>query len=115
MRTAVANKGEAFSFDCGCIDADERKAFLVENRNIFGTGLVCALTQKVEEYRARTTTQSFQSDGNFFDDEDLCDTYKNKPLQLKNILEKAKTIECPQRGVTLYEQVDSCSQDFHLK
>ena len=50
--------------------------------------------------------QMMGANDHYLDLQDITAKYENKPEQLKNILERAHTIECNVRGCTLYADPD---------
>ena len=67
----------------------------------------CTLTQEIELQQ----TQKRASGGDFLDSPDLRDKYKNKPDQLKNLLDRAPRIFDKVRGVQLYQDVQFSGHD----
>ena len=68
------------------------------------------LKAKVEfalaDYRRQVAFNSMSGSGEFMDEMDLTDKYKNKPDQLASVLTKARTMFDENRQVKLYEDVD---------
>ena len=53
----------------------------------------------------KTTSLEFKGTGEWLDTVDLIEKYKNKPDQLQSLMSKTRTMTCPLRNVTLYEDV----------
>ena len=85
---------------------EQRQAFKEKYKHLRIGDLSTALRTEIEELDMQYSDRSLDNTGHFKDKEDITEKYKNKPDQLKNILERAETIECPTRGVTLYEDPD---------
>ena len=81
---------------------DKTKVFQ-QNREILGPGLKAALTQTIEHTFRQKRETSFAADGDWLDEDDVKEMFKNKPEQFKHVLANAKTMTCPVRGITLYE------------
>ena len=62
------------------------------------------------EENAETDYDKFGSVGTWMDEEDVRTAFKTKPEQAENILKTAKTMEHPQRKVTMYEVLEFKSQ-----
>ena len=52
--------------------------------------------------RVRKSSSLFKKHGEYFDETDLRDKLKNKPDQLQRILTSGQTLQCPDRGCTMY-------------
>ena len=71
-----------------------------------GKELDMAVRQCVRKSKRTHELTGFKGVGQFFDEQDLKEKYKNKPEQFDAILKNAKTMEHPTRNVTLYEDLD---------
>jgi len=74
--------------------------------HLFKEGLVKELTEAIEISQTTKSTMKFASTGRFMDEEDLKEKYKNKPDQLEQIFDNARTMTHPDRKVTMWEDRD---------
>jgi hypothetical protein len=74
--------------------------------HLFKEGLVKELTEAIEISQTTKSTIKFASAGRFMDEEDLKEKYKNKPDQLEQIFDNARTMTHPDRKVTMWEDRD---------
>ena len=74
--------------------------------HLFKDGLVKELTEAIELSQTTKSTMKFASTGRFMDEEDLREKYKNKPDQLEQIFQNARSMKHPDRQVTLWEDRD---------
>ena len=73
--------------------------------------LPAAFESFVEEHVSEWRTKACVQTGRFMDEEDLVEKYKNKPLQLASIFDKAETRFCKIRGVKLWEDAEYVTKD----
>ena len=74
---------------------------MVAAAHLFGDQLQKLVQTTLDEHRVHKATTNFSGLGKFMDEVDLAEKYKNKPEQLKNIMENAPKYFCPIRKVTL--------------
>ena len=87
------------------------KNFFKEHGHLRGKDLVVRLEETVQTWTTETTKNSFSGSGEYVDEHELWQRYKDKPdaqEQFENIKKNAKQIFDRVRGVTLYE-------DMHFK
>eukprot|EP00959_Pyramimonas_sp_CCMP1952_P188122 3933791-Pyramimonas_sp.AAC.1 len=60
---------------------------------------------EIEEKSETYTEVEMQGTGDFLDEDDLKEKYKNKPLRLKGILARARRFADPISGVELIEDM----------
>jgi hypothetical protein len=93
----------------GMMSKDERKAFFIQHHASMGQDLVMNITESTEHSFVRSQETGFATTGDWMDEVDLGEMYKNKPEQLLAIKETSKKMLCPFRGVDLYEHITYAS------
>ena len=68
-----------------------------------GNDLVKSIEETVQRIKTASLTRTLQCEGDFVDEIDLQERYKNKEQQLKNILENAPSFMHPIRGIMVYK------------
>ena len=86
----------------GEIGHEKKGAFMDAAAHLFGDKLQKLVQTTLDEHRLYKATTNFNALGSFKDEIDLTEKYKNKPEQLKNIMEHAAKYFCPVRRVTLF-------------
>ena len=97
--------------------AEEKQEFMLDHHGVSGEELVKALHRISRRSEESEQQGTFQAKGKFVDEEDLTIKYKDKPEQLRSILDNARTIQHPTRNVKLYEDVEfeAVSADSHKR
>ena len=70
------------------------------------------LIESIEKCTIYRSFTSLRSHGNYLDEDDLREKYKQKPEQLKSLMETARTITHPTRKVLMYEDADISLTDL---
>ena len=105
MNNRISNLRKAGSIQDGWdqMDRDARIQFYKENHTLTGTELAMQIIATIANSSTDTLKNTFSKSAEDLDEEDLEETFRKKPLQLRNILATAKVIICKVRGVKLYE------------
>ena len=80
----------------------DKASFYSKHKEAFGEGLRTALTQTLAESVSTKNSERLAEEGDWLDEEDLRERYKNKAEQLANVLQHARVMEHPVRKVKLY-------------
>ena len=89
-----------------CVFRDEHSAL--------GTDLDMVIREATEDVRVDRLLKRFTASGHMKDIEDLTEKYKNKPEQLKSILESTYQFKCKTRGVVLFADPE-CTQETMME
>jgi hypothetical protein len=89
----------------GVMSRDQRKAFVQQHHAAMGEDLVMQITQTTKHTFSSSQEIGFATKGDWMDDEDLDELYKDKPEQLMAIKANSKKMLCPFRGVELHEHI----------
>ena len=87
------------------VTENERKEFYQKYKELAGSDLLTRLQETVTESKRTNSAVSFEGTGDFLDEIDLEEKYKNKPDQLTAIKANTRTYFCPIRQVQLFEDV----------
>lgn len=88
--------------DWSKVEGDRLTAFYQENAHLRGEDLRKKVEEVVQDWKVSVTRFEFSADGEFLDEHDLQEKYKNKPDVLENILKNARQYYCPIKRVQLY-------------
>ena len=105
----VMSKHGNLAEDWTKVTEEQKREFYKKYQESMGDDLVARLQETVTESKRVSSSVEFQGTGDYFDEEDMNDKYKNKPEQLANIIANTRTFFCPVRQVWLYEDVTSTS------
>ena len=86
--------------------ATRKIGFMIAAADLFGDKLQKLVQTTLDEHKIHKASTNFSALGNFKDEQDLADKYKNKPDQLANILAHAPKFFCTIRKVTLHADPD---------
>ena len=89
---------------CG-MSGEEKKIWCRTHADFVGVDLGGALTSLVAIKMSEEEQEDFVATGEWIDEEDLNQKYKDKPDQLAAIQAKARTLKHPTRDVTLFEDL----------
>ena len=81
---------------------EERATWKLENRDSIGQDLAASLKLLLHTKSSTYSDSKLKAVGDYVDEDDLKQRYKDKPEQLQNILANAETFYHPTRKVTLY-------------
>ena len=81
---------------------EERAQFMLDNQSTFSQDLLKNMHEVSLQARMRKSSSLFKKHGEYFDETDLRDKLKNKPDQLQRILTSGHTLQCHDRGCTMY-------------
>lgn len=84
------------------VDGPKLQAFYASHSHLRGEGLRVKVEEVVQDWKTSITSMEFNQTGNYMDEEDLRKKYAEKPEDLKNILQNARTFYCPVKRKTLY-------------
>ena len=101
----VMSKHGNLAEDWTKVTEEQKREFYKKYQESMGDDLVARLQETVTESKRVSSSVEFQGTGDYFDEEDMNDKYKNKPEQLANIMANTRTFFCPVRQVWLYEDV----------
>ena len=87
------------------VTENEKKEFYKKYQEQAGPDLLTRLQETVTESKKTSSAVSFEGTGDFLDEIDLEEKYKNKPDQLAAIKANTRTYFCPVRQVQLFEDV----------
>jgi hypothetical protein len=82
---------------------EEKKEFFRTNHEAMGTTLALAINESIKNSFRQTSRSTFEAEGSWHDETDVCEMFKSKPAQLDAVLKFAKTLQCPIRNVQLFE------------
>eukprot|EP00913_Durusdinium_trenchii_P013192 g12382.t1 len=86
--------------------SDEQKDDFYKNyQNLAGEALLARLQETITESKRVATSVEFEGTGEYCDEQDMNERYKDKPEQLANIFANTRNFFCPVRQVWLYEDV----------
>ncbi len=81
-------------------------AFYAKAKGVFGEDLNKLMKETLEENVSHSIETILQGTGTFMDEEDMTEKYKNKPVRLLAILDKAKRMQCPTTGTEFIEDME---------
>ena len=84
------------------LSPDERAQFMLDNQTTFSQDLLKNMHEVAIQSRIRKSSSLFKKHGDYFDETDLRDKLRNKPDQLERILTSGQTLQCTDRGCTMY-------------
>ena len=87
----------------GKLDKDTRQRFMRENVATMGNDLAKRMQETITEFMFRQQSTEFISNSDFLDKDDMANKYKHKPEQLASIWENARSMHCPIRNVTVWQ------------
>ena len=101
----VTSKFGALAEDWTKVSEQEKQEFYKKYQDLAGEGLLTRLQETIVESKRNSTSVTFEGTGEYFDEMDMNEKYKNKPEQLANIFANTRNYFCPVRQVWLYEDV----------
>ena len=102
LQSRISRMKQGIDMEVSFPSAAAKEAFYRKHQDAFGADLQAAMELVTSEVRSTTSSDRLAEEGHWLDEDDLCDKYKGKPDQLKNLLQNAKRMEHPTRKVTLY-------------
>lgn len=87
------------------VSENEKKEFYQKYKEMAGQDLLTRLQETVTEHKKTSSAVSFEGTGDYIDEIDLDEKYKNKPDQLAAIKANTRTYFCSVRQVQLNEDV----------
>ena len=87
----------------GKLDKDTRQRFMRENVATMGNDLAKRMQETITEFMFRGQSTELISNSDFLDEDDMANKYKHKPEQLASIWENARSMHCPIRNVTVWQ------------
>jgi hypothetical protein len=99
----------------GTMTKDEKKAFYLANAGAVSLDVPSAISECLRHAYKESISQSFATSGDWIDEIDLKEKFKDKPDQLRSIMANAKQIWCPIRSTTLYEVLNYKSNTLDEK
>ena len=79
----------------------ERKVFFQESDGLFDDALAKAMHTAIQSSSYKKQSTVFDEHGDFFDEEEVNEKFKDRPSQLASLLAKGRRMRCPVRGVEL--------------
>ena len=101
----VISKHGALAEDWTNVTDEQKKEFYKNFQNAAGDELIARMQETIVESKRLSTKVEFEGTGEYFDEADMNEKYKNKTEQLQNILANTRRFFCTVRQVWLYEDV----------
>ena len=87
------------------VNEEQKKEFYEDFQNAAGHELLARMQETVVESKRMSSKVEFEGTGQYFDETDMNERYKNKAEQLQNIFANTRKFYCPVRQVWLFEDV----------
>lgn len=101
----VISKHGSLAQDWTNVTEEQKKEFYKNFQNAAGEDLLARMQETIVESKRLSTKVEFEGSGEYFDETDMNERYKNKPEQLQNIFANTRRFFCAVRQVWLYEDV----------